>query len=104
LPGHHVGFDGLAETSEGVVPVLDLRKRTARAEGAAMDAYAPCLLASLDGGIAGLMVDQVLQVEDAYTRQLEPAVSSESFPVTHILRSQATLAAVVALERLLPPL
>jgi chemotaxis signal transduction protein len=104
LPGHHVGFDGLAETSEGVVPVLDLRKRTARAEGAAMDAYAPCLLASLDGGIAGLMVDQVLQVEDAYTRQLEPAVSSESFPVTHILRLQATLAPVVALERLLPPL
>jgi hypothetical protein len=50
------------------------------------------------------MVDQVLQVEDAYTRQLEPAVSSESFPVTHILRLQATLAPVVALERLLPPL
>lgn len=104
LPGHHVGFDGLAETSEGVVPVLDLRKRTARGESAAMEAHAPCLLASLDGGIAGLMVDQVLQVEDAYSRQLEPAVSSDSFPVTHILRLQATLAPVVALERLLPPL
>jgi chemotaxis signal transduction protein len=104
LPGHHVGFDGVAETSEGVVPVLDLRKRTPRADGAAMHAYAPCLLASLDGGIAGLMVDRVLRVEDAYSRQLEPALSSDSFPVTHILHLQAVLAPVVALERLLPPL
>jgi chemotaxis signal transduction protein len=104
IPTSDTGFDALADVGDGVVPVIDLRRILA-ADKAATDALPPpCVLAVIGGGIAGIIVDQILQVENVPASQVEPAGESPRLPVSHIVRLNGQLISALSLDRLLPPL
>jgi purine-binding chemotaxis protein CheW len=105
IPASDTGFDAVADVGDCVAPVIDLRRILAGdGEAAANDLPAPCLLAVIGGGIAGIIVDQILHFENVPEGQVEPAVNAASLPVTHVLRLNGQLMSVLSLDRLLPPL
>ena len=57
LPDRDTGFDGMADVGDAVVPVIDLRRMLPReAEPTGTEQAPPCLLAMIDGSVAGLIV------------------------------------------------
>jgi chemotaxis signal transduction protein len=64
----------------------------------------PCLLAMIDGSVAGLIVDQVLRIETVAEDQLMPAEDAPGLPVSEVLRLNGQMMSVVSLDRLLPQL
>ena len=105
IPESNTGFDAVADVGDGVVPVIDLRRiLAADGEPAADDLPPPCLLAVIGGGMAGIVVDRILHVENISDGQFEPAGESPLLPVSHILRLNGQLMSVLSLDRLLPPL
>jgi purine-binding chemotaxis protein CheW len=105
IPESDTGFDAVADVGDGVVPVIDLRRiLAADGEPAADDLPSPCLLAVIGGGMAGIVVDRILHVENISDGQFEPAGESPLLPVSHILRLNGQLMSVLSLDRLLPPL
>ncbi len=105
IPDNGLGFDGLADVGDAVVPIVDLRRvlgqATAEAPG---EAAPPCLLSMIEGGMAGLVVDQVLRIETVPESQIFETEDTPNLPVSHVLRLQDRLMSVVSLDRLLPPL
>lgn len=105
LPADSLGFDGLADVGDGVVPVVDLRRTLAQADEPVDDSTAPpCLLAMIEGGVAGIVVHQVLRIETVPESQISPAEGSFQLPVSAVLRVNERLMSVISLDRLLPAL
>ena len=105
IPDQGLGFDGLADVGDAIVPVIDLRRILAGdAEAPGSDAPPPCLLAMIEGGVAGIIVNQVLRIETVPESQISLAEDTPNLPVTHVLHLQDRLMSVVSLDRLLPPL
>ena len=105
IPDSDTGFDAVADVGDGVVPVIDLRRiLAADGEPPADDLPSPCVLAVIGGGMAGIIVDQILQVENIPDGQVEPADESPLLPVSHLLRLNGQPISALSLDRLLPPL
>lgn len=105
IPQNGTGFDGMADVGDGVVPVIDLRRTLAgEQDPAGGDVLSPCLLAVIEGGMAGIIVNQVLRIESVPEDQIMPAEDSPALPVSQILHLHGQLMSVLALDRLLPPL
>jgi chemotaxis signal transduction protein len=105
IPDRGLGFDGLADVGDAIVPVIDLRRVLAEeTDSTASDAAPPCLLAMIEGGVAGIIVNQVLRIETVPESQISPAEDTPNLPVSHVLHLQDRLMCVVSLDRLLPPL
>ena len=103
IPDRGIGFDGLADVGDGVVPVIDLRRILGSdADGSNSDAAPPCLLALIEGGMAGVIVNQVLRIETVPESQIIPAEDTPNLPVSHVLHLQDRLMSVILLDRLLP--
>lgn len=100
LPFDGGGFHGMADVGDAVVPVLDLR----RCLGAAPETAGVCALTMLDGAIAGLMVDQVVRIEDLPDAAFMPVVDAPLLPVTQIAMIGGRAVPMLAIDRLLPPL
>jgi chemotaxis signal transduction protein len=105
IPQRGTGFDGIADVGDGVVPVIDLRRTLAgEQDPAGGDILSPCLLAVIEGGMAGIIVNQVLRIESVPEDQIMPAEDSPALPISQILHLNGQLMSVLALDRLLPPL
>jgi chemotaxis signal transduction protein len=105
LPNPGTGFDGLVDVGDAVVPVIDLRRILAEGtEPPASEPLPPCLLTMMEGGLAGLIVNQILRIETIPENQISPAEDTPALPVTRVLHIQGRLMSVISLDRLLPPL
>lgn len=100
IPDLGTGFDGMADIGDGVVPVIDLRRGEA-APGAPLP---PCVLARIEGSVAGLIVDQVLRIETVPEDQFMPALDAPGLPMSDVMHLQGRLMSVLSLDRLLPPI
>jgi chemotaxis signal transduction protein len=101
LPQPGTGFHGLADVGDTMVPVLDLRRAI---EHAGSDPNPPCTLVQIEGALAGLVVDQVLRIEDIPDSDVEDVTMNPRLPVSHVARSGDQLLSVLVLDRVLPPL
>jgi len=105
IPDRQTGFDGLADVGDAVVPVIDLRRvLSGGVEPAPAHLMPPCLLAVIDGSVAGLIVDQVLRIETVPEDHLMPAEDAPNLPVSEVMHLHGQLMSVVSLDRLLPRL
>jgi chemotaxis signal transduction protein len=105
LPAICTGFDGMADVGDAVVPVIDLRRALSGGiEPPASQHMPPCLLAMIDGSVAGLIVDQVLRIETIPEDHLMPAEDAPNLPVSEVLHLNGQMMSVVSLDRLLPQL
>ena len=105
IPDPGAGFHGLVDVGDAVVPVIDLRRILAEGtEPPVSDTPPPCLLTMMEGGLAGIIVTQVLRIETIPESQISPAEDAPNLPVTQILHVQGRLMSVISLDRLLPPL
>jgi chemotaxis signal transduction protein len=84
-----------------MVPVLDLRRAV---EHAGSDPNPPCTLVRIEGALAGLVIDQVLRIEDLLDKDVEDIAMNPRLPVSHVARSGDQLLSVLVLDRVLPPL
>ncbi|OAN44528.1 hypothetical protein A6A04_21055 [Paramagnetospirillum marisnigri] len=81
IPDRGMGFDGLADVGDAIVPVIDLRRILADDDDAPVsDAPPPCLLAMIEGGVAGVIVNQVLRIETVPESQISPAEDTPDRP------------------------
>jgi chemotaxis signal transduction protein len=101
LPQPGTGFHGMADVGDTMVPVLDLRRAI---EHAGSDPNPPCTLVQIEGALAGLVVDQVLRIEDIPDNDVEDITMNPRLPVSHVARSGDQLLSVLVLDRVLPPL
>jgi chemotaxis signal transduction protein len=101
LPQPGTGFHGMADVGDTMVPVLDLRRAI---EHAGSDPNPPCTLVQIEGALAGLVVDQVLRIEDIPDSDVEDITVNPRLPVSHVARSGEQLLSVLVLDRVLPPL
>jgi chemotaxis signal transduction protein len=101
LPQPGTGFHGMADVGDTMVPVLDLRRAI---EHAGSDPNPPCTLVQIEGALAGLVVDQVLRIEDIPDSDVEDITMNPRLPVSHVARSGDQLLSVLVLDRVLPPL
>jgi chemotaxis signal transduction protein len=118
IPMRGSGFDGLADVGDLVVPVIDLRRvlsdgAPSRPTSASAPntghppgppPLPPCLLAMIEGSVAGIVVDQVLRIETVAEDQLSPAENALNLPISETLNLQGRLMSVISLDRLLRPL
>jgi chemotaxis signal transduction protein len=105
IPARDTGFDGMADVGDAVVPVIDLRRLLrAKDDPPPSQETPPCLLAIIDGSVAGLIVDQVLRIETVSEDQLMPAEDAPNLPVSEVLLLHGQMMSVVSLDRLLPQL
>ena len=105
IPDRGTGFHGLADVGDNVVPVIDLRQiLSGGGEPILLEPNPPCLLAMVEGGIAGVIVHQVLRIETVPESHISPAEDAHNLPISQILHIQDRLMSVVSLDRLLPPL
>jgi chemotaxis signal transduction protein len=103
LPARDTGFDGMADVGDAVVPVIDLRRvLSGDADLSAAQHTPPCLLAMIDGSLAGLIVDQVLRIETIPEDHLMPAEDAPNLPISEVLHLHGQMMSVVSLDRLLP--
>jgi chemotaxis signal transduction protein len=100
LPGDGAGFDWLADIGDRVVPVKDLR----RAFTSPRDDEPPCILLQLEGALAGIVIDQVLRIEDVAESDVEPITDAPQLPVHEVAHVRGLLMAVLTVDRLLPPM
>jgi chemotaxis signal transduction protein len=101
LPQPGTGFHGMADVGGTMVPVLDLRRAIAHAGS---DPYPPCTLVRIEGALAGLVIDQVLRIEDIPDNDVEDIAINPHLPVSHVARSGDQLLSVLVIDRVLPPL
>lgn len=101
LPEPGTGFHGMADVGDTTVPILDLRRSIAHAGS---DPNPPCTLVRIEGALAGLVVDQVLRIEDVPDNDVEDITANPHLPVSHVARSGDQLLSVLVLDRVLPPL
>jgi chemotaxis signal transduction protein len=101
LPQPGTGFHGMADVGDMTVPVLDLRRAI---EHSGTDPNPPCTLVQIEGALAGLVVDQVLRIEDIPDDDVEDITLNPHLPISHIARSGDQLLSVLVLDRVLPPL
>ena len=101
LPQPGTGFHGMADVGGTMVPVLDLRRAV---EHAGSDPNPPCTLVRIEGALAGLVIDQVLRIEDLLDKDVEDIAMNPRLPVSHVARSGDQLLSVLVLDRVLPPL
>jgi chemotaxis signal transduction protein len=101
LPQPGTGFHGMADVGDTMVPVLDLRRSI---EHAGSDPNPPCTLVQIEGALAGLVVDQVLRIEDIPDDDIEDITMNPHLPVSHVARSGDQLLSILVLDRVLPPL
>jgi chemotaxis signal transduction protein len=101
LPQPGTGFHGMADVGDTMVPVLDLRRSI---EHAGWDPNPPCTLVQIEGALAGLVVDQVLRIEDIPDDDVEDITMNPRLPVSHVARSGDQLLSILVLDRVLPPL
>lgn len=104
LPDDGRGFDALADVGDGVVPVIDLRRRSLSFPGDTGIGQTPCVLTRLEGAMAGILVDQVLRIEDVPYDRIEPLDGAHRLPISEIVQIQDVLVSVLKVDRLLPPL
>ncbi len=105
IPDRGTGFHGLADVGDNVVPVIDLLQiLSIGGEPILLEPNPPCLLAMVEGGIAGVIVHQVLPIETVPESHISPAEDAHNLPISQILHIQDRLMSVVSLDRLLPPL
>jgi chemotaxis signal transduction protein len=100
LPRPGTGFHGMADVGDMTVPVLDLRRAI---EHAGTDPNPPCTLVLIEGALAGLLVDQVLRIEDIPDHDVEDITRNPNLPVSHVAHSGGQLLSVLMLDRVLPP-
>jgi chemotaxis signal transduction protein len=101
LPQPGTGFHGMADVGGTMVPVLDLRRAI---EHAGSDPNPPCTLVRIEGALAGLVIDQVLRIEDIPDNDVEDIAINPRLPVSHVARSGNRLLSVLVIDRVLPPL
>jgi chemotaxis signal transduction protein len=101
LPQPGTGFHGMADVGDTMVPVLDLRRSI---EHAGWDPNPPCTLVQIEGALAGLVVDQVLRIEDIPDDDVEDITMNPRLPVSHVARSGDQLLSILVIDRVLPPL
>jgi chemotaxis signal transduction protein len=101
LPQPGTGFHAMADVGDATVPVLDLRRRI---EHSGSNPTPPCTLVQIEGAIAGLVVDQVLRIEDIPDGNVEDIASHPLLPISHVARSGDHLLSVLVIDRVLPPL
>jgi len=101
LPQPGTGFHGIADVGGTMVPVLDLRRAI---EHAGSDPNPPCTLVQIEGALAGLVVDQVLRIEDIPDDDVEEITTNPRLPISHVARSGDQMLSVLVLDRVLPPL
>jgi chemotaxis signal transduction protein len=101
LPQSGTGFHGMADVGGTMVPVLDLRRAI---EHAGSDPNPPCTLVRIEGALAGLVIDQVLRIEDIPDNDVEDIPINPHLPVSHVARSGDQLLSVLVIDRVLPPL
>ena len=104
IPDRGIGFDGLVDVGDAVVPVIDLRRvLSSEISLPQNDPMPPCVLAKIEGGVAGIIVNQVLRIETVPDSQITVSEEVPNLPVTHVLHLHDQLMSVVSLDRLLPP-
>jgi len=101
LPQPGTGFHGMADVGGAMVPVLDLRRGI---EHAGLDPHPPCAVVQIEGGLAGLVIDQVIRIVDIPDEHLEDIATHPRLPVSHVAHSDEQLLSVLVIDRVLPPL
>ena len=97
------GFDALADVGDAVVPVIDLRRQIASAaRRSGQEDQPPCVLTTIEGAISGILVDQVLSIEDVTIDRYESMEPAPRLPVSHMAYVQGRIIPVLTLDRLLP--
>jgi chemotaxis signal transduction protein len=99
LPGDGAGFHGLSDIGDVVVPVLDLRIRL---EQPVSDEPAVLIVVLLDAAPAGILVSEVLRIEDVPVDAFVSVAHSTSLPVAQTVRMGEQHVPLLLLERLLP--
>jgi len=95
-------FDGLADVGDSIVPVIDLRRQ----QGLALMPFdiserPPCILTWLEGAVAGILVDQVLTIQNIPMECFEPVSDSSKVPISHVVSFENQLISVLTIDRLL---
>jgi purine-binding chemotaxis protein CheW len=96
-------FDGLADVGDAIVPVIDLRRQ----QGTALTPFEmsdrpPCILARLEGAVTGILVDQVLTIQNIPLERFEPVSDASNIPISHVVSFENRLISVLTIDRLLP--
>ncbi|MBK5255742.1 MAG: chemotaxis protein CheW [Vicinamibacteria bacterium] len=103
LPSEARGFDALADVGDAVVPVIDLRRQIAPSPTQPReDDQPPCVLTTIEGAISGLLVDQVLSIEDVTLERYETIEEAPVLPASHRAYVHGRSIPVLTLDRLLP--
>jgi hypothetical protein len=101
LPEPGTGFHAMADVGDATVPLLDLRRRIPQAGSAPAP---PCTPVKIEGALAGLVVDQVLRIEDIPADDVEDITAHPLLPIFYVARSGDRLMSVLVIDRVLPPL
>ena len=101
LPSTVEHFDGMADVGDGVIPVIDLRKQVQGGEEE-RSSQPPCILAMLEGSMAGILVDQVLSIRDVPADRFEPVKDGSKLPISHVVPLDGRMVSVLTIDRLLP--
>jgi chemotaxis signal transduction protein len=103
LPAYLQHFDGVADVGEQMVPVVDLRKQASSyVHGSRLAIDPPCLLATLEGAMTGVIVDQVLAIREFPLSRFEPVKDAAKLPITHVVNAEGRLVAMLELDRIFP--
>jgi chemotaxis signal transduction protein len=81
--------------------MIDLRPRLPDADISEDTRPSPCVLATMTGGVTGLVVDEVLRIETVPEDQITAPNDVSRLPLVHTLRLGGEQASVLALDRLL---
>lgn len=102
LPDPANGFDALADVGDAIVPILDLRRRVAVTADDVKAIESPCILVMLEGALAGLLVNQVLRIENIPQSRIDSVESAHQLPISQIAQVRNQLVSVLTLDSLLP--
>lgn len=102
LPRTGLGFDAMVDAGDRPIPVIDIRQRLGMAP--CDENPPPCILVMLEGALAGLVVDQVVRIEDVPAAAMDGVAPDGALPLSGIARIAEGMVPVLALERLLPPM
>jgi purine-binding chemotaxis protein CheW len=96
-------FDGLADVGDSIVPVIDLRRQ----QGPELTPFEvsdrpPCILARLEGAVTGILVDQVLTIQNIPLERFEAVSDASKVPISHVVSFENQLISVLTIDRLLP--
>jgi len=96
-------FDGMADVGDAIVPVIDLRRQQGeRLKPFDVGHHPPCILTVLEGAVTGILVDQVLTIQDVPVDRFEVMSGASKVPVSHVVSFENQLISVLTIDRLLP--